>query len=212
MEETDGPAPSELSRAPDRDVIALARQGREDAYRQILQRYQRPVFALIRRLVRHRELAEELTQDTFTKAFAALDSFRPDHKFSPWILRIANNTAVEHLRQKQLETVPLEITPQGTPSGRVRVRTIRSATPLTPTPAPRDLRQVRPALEQAMRHLRSKDRRCVRLRYLEERSYENIAEIMDLPLGSVKTCLHRARKELNALLAPLRGLSRPITP
>lgn len=212
MEQAEGPSSSDLSSASDQDVIALARQGREDAYRQLLNRYQRVVFGLIRRLVRHAELAEELTQDTFTKAFSALDGFRPGHKFSPWILRIANNTAVEHLRQKQLETVALEITPESTPSGPVRVRAIRSATPLTPTPTPGDLLQLRPALEKAIRHLRSKDRRCVRLRYLEERSYDDIAEIMNLPLGSVKTCLHRARKELNALLAPLRDLSRPITP
>ena len=103
--------PPPLSDASDQEVVALARERREDAYRELLRRYQNPVFKLIQHLVHDRALAEDLTQDTFVKLVQSLDRYDPKRKFSAWIFRIANNTALNHLRRKQLDTLALDGSP-----------------------------------------------------------------------------------------------------
>src|SRR3970040_2113680 len=81
--------------ATDQEVVERARGGEERAYRELLHRYQGPVFSLIYRMVRDRELAEDLAQETFVKVLHALDSYRPEHKLSSWIFKIANNAAID---------------------------------------------------------------------------------------------------------------------
>jgi RNA polymerase sigma factor (sigma-70 family) len=87
-------APQGIQALVDQEVVALARSGSEAAYRELLRRYERPIFSLIFRMVRDRELSEDLSQETFVKALNALDSYRPEFKFSSWIFKIANNTAI----------------------------------------------------------------------------------------------------------------------
>ena len=93
----------EWARLTDQEVVLLARGGREAAYRELVRRYERPVFALLYRMVRDRELAEDLAQETFVKALNAIDSYRPEFKFSSWIFKIANNAAIDHLRRRELD-------------------------------------------------------------------------------------------------------------
>jgi RNA polymerase sigma-70 factor (ECF subfamily) len=110
---------SGLSAATDQEVVELARKGEEVAYRELLRRYQRPVFSLIYRMVRDRELAEDLAQETFVKVLNALDRYRPEYKFSSWVFKIANNASIDHLRRKELDTLSLEGGPVATPPERV---------------------------------------------------------------------------------------------
>ncbi|HET9038469.1 MAG TPA: sigma-70 family RNA polymerase sigma factor, partial [Myxococcaceae bacterium] len=84
----------------DQEVVLRARSGQEAAYRELIRRYERPVFALVFRMVRDRELAEDLSQETFVKALNAIESYRPEFKFSSWIFKIANNAAIDHLRRR----------------------------------------------------------------------------------------------------------------
>ena len=84
----------DLANATDQDVVSWAREGHEAAYRELVRRYQRPVFSLVYRMVRDRELAEDLTQETFIKVLNAIDRYRPEFKFSSWIFKIANNALV----------------------------------------------------------------------------------------------------------------------
>ena len=84
----------------DQEVVRHAVIGREAAYRELISRYQRPVYSLIFRMVRNRELAEDLAQDTFVKVLNAIESYRPEYKFSSWIFKIANNAAIDHLRRR----------------------------------------------------------------------------------------------------------------
>ena len=92
----------------------MARAGREAAYRELIRRYERPIFALLFRMVRDRELAEDLSQETFIKALNAIESYRPEFKFSSWIFKIANNSAIDHLRRRELDTLSLEESDGGT--------------------------------------------------------------------------------------------------
>jgi hypothetical protein len=95
----------------DQDVVLRARSGQETAYRELIRRYERPVFALLFRMVRDRELAEDLAQETFVKALNAIESYRPEFKFSSWIFKIANNAAIDHLRRRELDTLSLDGSP-----------------------------------------------------------------------------------------------------
>ena len=104
-------APFDYTQADDRELASLATQGREPAFRELLSRYERPVFSLVFRMVRDRELAEDLTQETFVKALNAVESYRPEFKFSSWIFKIANNAAIDHLRRRELQTLSLEGSP-----------------------------------------------------------------------------------------------------
>src|SRR5437868_14473389 len=103
--------PLELTSTTDQDVIRWAREGHERAYRELVRRYERPIFALLFRMVRDRELAEDLAQETFVKALNAIDSYRPEFKFSSWIFKIGNNAAIDHLRRRELDTLSLDGSP-----------------------------------------------------------------------------------------------------
>ena len=82
--------------------------GSEDAFAELVHRFQRPVFSLIVRMVRDRGVAEDLAQEVFIKAYRALDTFDPKRKVSSWLFKIAHNATIDHLRRRRLETVPLE--------------------------------------------------------------------------------------------------------
>ncbi len=194
----------EYATLSDQEVVARAREGREPAYRELIRRYERPVFSLIFRMVRDRELAEDLAQETFVKALNAVESYRPEFKFSSWIFKIANNAAIDHLRRRELQTLSLEgapnaVTPEAIEATALQLRD-RLETPLEELEA----RELGGQIESAIARLRPEYRSCILLRHVEGRAYEEIAEILDLPLGTVKTYIHRARNELRASLAHLR--------
>jgi RNA polymerase sigma-70 factor (ECF subfamily) len=197
-------APASWATLTDQEVVARARAGEERAYRDLVRRYERPLFSLIYRMVRDRELAEDLAQETFVKAMNALDSYRPEFKFSSWIFKIANNAAIDHLRRRELDTLSLEGSPHAATPDAVEATALqigdRGETPLDVVEA----KELGGEIEQAIARLRPEYRSCILLRHVEGRAYEEIAEILDLPLGTVKTYIHRARNELRGYLAHLR--------
>ncbi|HET6578448.1 MAG TPA: sigma-70 family RNA polymerase sigma factor [Gemmatimonadales bacterium] len=194
----------EWARLSDQEVVLLARAGREAAYRELIRRYERPIFALVFRMVRDRELAEDLSQETFIKALNAIGSYRPEFKFSSWIFKIANNAAIDHLRRRELDTLSLDGSPHAETPEAMQATALqigaRQESPLEAVEA----RELGGAIEVAIAQLRPEYRSCILLRHVEGRAYEEIAEILDLPLGTVKTYIHRARNELRQLLAHLK--------
>jgi RNA polymerase sigma-70 factor (ECF subfamily) len=198
---TDAP---EWARLTDQDVVLLARSGREAAYRELIRRYERPVFALLFRMVRDRELAEDLSQETFIKALNAIESYRPEFKFSSWIFKIANNAAIDHLRRRELDTLSLDGSPHAETPEAMQATALqigaRQESPLDTVEA----KELGSEIEAAIGRLRPEYRSCILLRHVEGRAYEEIAEILDLPLGTVKTYIHRARNELRVALAHLK--------
>src|ERR671937_3322713 len=105
------PLTLDLTNLPDADVAALAKQGREAAFRELVRRYERPVFSLVYRMVRDRETAEDLAQETFIKVLNPLEKYRPEFKFSSWLFKIANNVAIGHLRRRQIDTISMDGAP-----------------------------------------------------------------------------------------------------
>lgn len=197
-------APQGIQALTDQEVVALARSGSEAAYRELLRRYERPIFSLIFRMVRDRELSEDLSQETFVKALNALDSYRPEFKFSSWIFKIANNAAIDHLRRRELDTLSLEGSPHASTPDAIEATALqigaRQESPLDTVEA----KELGKQIETAIGKLRPEYRACILLRHVDGRPYEEIAEILGLPLGTVKTYIHRARNELREALGHLR--------
>lgn len=193
-----------LAGRSDQEIVALARTGDERAYRELIRRYERPIFSLIFRMVRDRELAEDLAQETFIKALNALDSYRPEYKFSSWIFKIANNAAIDHLRRRELDTLSLEGSPHAETPEAVEATALQIGSRGESALDYVEARELGGAIEAAIERLRPEYRSCILLRHVEGRAYEEIAEILGLPLGTVKTYIHRARNELRDALAHLR--------
>ncbi|MEX2468089.1 MAG: sigma-70 family RNA polymerase sigma factor [Gemmatimonadota bacterium] len=187
----------------DRKLAALAARGREPAFRELLQRYERPVFSLVYRMVRDRTLAEDLAQEAFVRAFNAISSYKPSYKFSNWILKIANNHTIDYLRKRKLDTVSIDGSPHASTSEEAsRTRLVIASEDESPQEYVEN-RELGGQIEEAIGTLREEYRTAILLRHVEGYAYEEIAEIMDVPLGTVKTYIHRARGELKERLAHL---------
>jgi len=180
----------------DARLVEQALAGSQDAYRALVERHSRAVLTLVTRLVRDQGVAEELSQDAFVKAFGALRSFDSSYKFSNWILRIAHNVAIDYLRKARPPIVSID----DEVSGRETADALADAR--EPSAFDRAVRRdFKDDLEAALAKLRPEFRRLVVMRYLEDLSYEDISEVVGLPLGTVKSHLHRARAALGRLLA-----------
>lgn len=195
--------PADFSSVSDQELVQWVRAGREDAVRDLLRRYQDPIFKFLYLKVQDREQAEDLTQDTFVKVLDSLDTYRGDGKLSSWITKIANRVALDYFRtrlreRETLQRAPLEITP-GRLAGMGNPLDFRSDT----SPRQRVLRELGPALEKAVGRLRTVYRLCIVLKHFENQSYEEIAKALDVPVGTVGTYLHRARTELKRELHAL---------
>ena len=167
-------------------------KGRPEACEEIVRRYERPIYGLIARMVRDEAQAEDLTQDTFLKMFRALARYDPTLRFSSWLFRIAHNTAIDYLRQRRL----LIATPIDDPDD--------ESDPLQELPDPSAISPERSAerselaaaVDRALDRVRPDYRAVLVLRYQEGLEYQDIADVLGVPLGTVKTFLHRARRDL----------------
>jgi RNA polymerase sigma-70 factor (ECF subfamily) len=145
-------------------------------------------------MVRDPALAEDLAQDTFVKVFTHLAAYDARYRFTSWILKIAHNTAIDYLRRPRV-VMPLAESEDG--------ETLDSLAPATSETDPAmaaEHQDLARALDKAIDRLRPEYREVVVLRYQEELGYEEIAELLALPLGTVKSYLHRARAELAGLM------------
>jgi RNA polymerase sigma-70 factor, ECF subfamily len=190
----------DLTNLPDADVVALARKGREAAYRELIRRYERPVFSLIFRMVRDRETSEDLAQDTFIKVLNNVDRYRAEFKFSSWLFKIANNVAIDYLRKRQIDTVSIDGSPHAATAAEVEATRFDVVARQESALDELEARELGGAIERAIAALRPEYRSCILLRHVEGRSYEEIAATLDLPLGTVKTYIHRARHQLRDAL------------
>ncbi len=183
--------------ADDVKLVERALAGSEEAYRLLLRRYQRPILGLLCRMVRDPALAEDLAQEVFVKAFRALDSFDRSRKFSSWLFKIAHNTAIDQLRRRELDTLPLETPDPDSADLLALLPDDRAEDPV----AAAERRQLATAIEHGIEQLRPSYREVLLLRFEQGLAYEEIADVTGLPLGTVKTHLFRARKALARWLA-----------
>ena len=172
--------------------------GEEDVYGVIVQRYQSRIVAHVSRMIGSREEGLDLSQEIFLKVFQALDRYNPEYKFSTWLFRIAGNAAIDFLRKRRPRTIPLETAaPDG--SERASSPEYKSAE-LDPYATLRNTERGR-AIMAAIAELPADFRELITLRHFSGLSYEEIAEIKEMPLGTVKNKLFRARAVLKDRLS-----------
>jgi RNA polymerase sigma-70 factor (ECF subfamily) len=186
----------------DAELVASAIEGSQEAFRELVVRFERPVYSLVARMVQDTATAEDLAQETFVKAYRSLRSYDPARKLSSWLFKIAHNTTIDHLRRNVPETVPLEA-PQDREEGRGGLAAVLADGSVEDPAAAAERRDMARSLERAIARLRPEYRESVVLFYIEGASYQDICEATGLPLGTVKTNLHRARKELAQEMASM---------
>jgi len=179
--------------APSDETLAeRAQSGAPEPFSELVRRFQRPVYSLLVRLVRDRGLAEDLAQEAFVRAWRKISSYDTSRPFRSWMFKIAHNLAIDELRRRQLETVPIE---EPESDGLDLLGRLHDQTAQDPGERLDRVRALE-HLEEALSRLRPAYREVILLRFREGLAYEEIAEIMELPLGTVKTHIFRARKEL----------------
>jgi RNA polymerase sigma-70 factor (ECF subfamily) len=175
----------------DTDLVARAAAGEGDCFDVLVERYHRPIANFIFRMVSNYETSLDLTQEVFIKVYGSLGRYNPEFKFSTWIYKIASNTAIDYLRKQSVTTSPLylvsgndeefelPIPAKGPSPERALERTERSA-----------------QIEEAISKLPHRYRELIVLRHVSELSYDEIAEVTGLPLGTVKNRIFRAREAM----------------
>ena len=191
-------APESRSGPPDEEIVRRVLSGEEELFETLVRRYQARVLGHVSRMVGSREHALDLSQEIFLKVFQALDRYNPEYKFSTWLFRIAGNAAIDHLRRRRPRTVPLEVPPQEG-SGKLSPSEYRSFD-LDPYGHLRNT-QRGTAIARAIAALPPEFRELITLRHFTGLSYEEIAEIKEMPLGTVKNKLFRARAVLKERLS-----------
>ena len=177
-------------------LIEKALAGDDKAFAEILKRYRLPLYHLIFKMVHNKEEAEDLVQEAFIKAFRALGSFNEEYAFSTWLYKIAVNNCIDYLRKKRLQTFSYD-KPMDMKDGTLR----REYADYEPTPDNQLLSAEKSKfINQAIDELPPKYRTVIVLRHREEYSYEDIAEKLHLPLGTVKARIFRAREMLKRKL------------
>ena len=173
----------------ERDLIARCKAGDEAAFTQLVEHYQNLVFGLISRTVRDRARVEDLAQDVFLRVYRGLPGFRGDAHLSTWIYRITANACAQERQGRGVREISLDEKIEGRP--------LRQ--PASVDAAFGDI-ELRDRLEKALARLPARYRLLIAGHYLKEVRYEDLAEALELPLGTVKTHLHRAKRILRRLL------------
>lgn len=173
-----------------RKAVDLADQ---KAYSELLAEYREPIYFMLLKMVNNKDDADDLTIETFGKAFKNLPAFKPDFAFSTWLFRIATNAGIDHLRKKRLRTTSIDNTFTDGDGDEIRID-IKS---FDPDPEQELItRQKATMLREFIDKLKPRYKNLIELRYYEQLSYEEIAEKLEIPLGTVKAQLFRARELL----------------
>ncbi len=180
------------------ELIARARRGEDEAFRLIFDRYGRPIISFIYDMVGRRDLAEELAQETFVRAYKNLKALRDDTKLSTWLFGIAKNVARESLRYKHRETDKVAIDDD---------RVIELSDGKLPPDRQLLDKELNGVIRDALGALDEDKRLVFTLKIFQQRSYEEIAEITGSSIPKLKTDLHRARAEMRRRIQPYLGAS-----
>jgi RNA polymerase sigma-70 factor (ECF subfamily) len=180
----------------DRKLIHQTLAGNEAAFKKLMEKYRGSVFHLVYKMIENREEAEDIVQETFIKAYRALASFNEEFAFSTWLFKIATNHCIDVLRKRKLQTYSLDA-PLQMKDGDVK-REYADET-YSPEQSVMDLEH-RHLILQAIEELPEKYRTVIHMRHKEDRSYEEISEILGIPIGTVKARIFRAREMLKKRL------------
>ena len=181
----------------DLELVNKAKEGDQVAYGKLMGRYKESVYYMILKMVHNRDDADDLTMVAFSKAFHNLANYSADFAFSTWLFRIATNNCIDFIRKKKLQTTSIDQTSTTDDGESVPIAVKDKA--MTPEESIiKDQRATK--IREVIQELSPKYRQLIELRYFEELSYEEIADKLDLPLGTVKAQLFRAKDMLYNLM------------
>jgi RNA polymerase sigma-70 factor, ECF subfamily len=191
---------AKIAQLGDGELVQAAVAGREASFEELVRRYQRPIAAYVYRMVGDYDAALDLTQEVFIKVYNSLSRYRAEFKFSTWIYKIAHNAAIDHLRRHAVREQSITTSVDGDR----REVTIESRR-LTPEQES-ERKERRSEIESVVQLLPSSYRELIVLRHSHDLSYDEMAEVTGLPLGTVKNRLFRAREAMRDLLVQ-RGIN-----
>ena len=207
---TTEPKASPDARDPDLDLVEAYRRGTGSAFDVLVRRHEAQILRLCSRILTDADAALDAAQETFVKAWRALAQFHGDARFSTWLTRIAINQCRNELRRRRTvkHTQPLSL--DATAAGGDTPRRDLVASPGPDPYAAARGHEVEEALRVALSEIDAEAREVILLRDAEDLSYEEIASILEVPVGTIRSRLHRARSEVHRRLAPV--LSEPPDP
>ncbi len=175
-------------------LVQLAVKGDQKAYAELMGRYRDAIYFMLLKMVNNKSDAEDLTIEAFGKAFKNIQQYSPNYAFSTWLFKIASNNCIDYLRKKRNNIISLDGTHLNEEKENERTIHIKDE---TPDPEEGLIRQQKAVLMRTVvKKLKPRYRTLIELRYFKEFSYEEIAVELDLPLGTVKAQLFRARELL----------------
>ncbi len=177
----------------DLKVVERAKKGDEAAFAQLMDQYREPVFYMLLKMVKNNNDAEDLTIEAFGKAFNRIQQYSPNYAFSTWLFKIASNNCIDFIRKKRIHLTSMDHAYSNSDGESVKID-VESGTmdPEETIMKQQKIKMMRKVVEQ----LKPRYRDLIKKRYFEELSYEEIADEMELPLGTVKAQLFRAREFL----------------
>ncbi len=178
------------------DICDGPPQKRDQAYKRLLLKYRGQIFSLILKIIHNQNEVEDLVQETFSKAFNSIKNFNKEYAFSTWLYRIATNSSIDYLRKRRLKTFSID-NPISSKDDEYTIEIPDTSD----DPGKNLIQSQRDALvREAIKSLPPKYQKVIEMRHLKERTYEEISTELDLPLGTVKAHIFRAREMLYKML------------
>src|SRR5436309_1455709 len=190
-----------VQKLTDGELIVNAVGGRVDGFEELVRRYQRPITSYVFRMLGDYDWALDVTQEVFIKVYNSLSKYSPEYKFTTWLYRIAHNAAIDHMRRNSVTAQSIEAE-NADGSYQIQIE--------SPGPTPeqdQERSEWRTEIDSVVRCLSPAYRDLILLRHSRDLSYDEIAEVTGLPLGTVKNRLFRAREAMRDLLMQ-RGITR----
>ncbi|MFH2034791.1 MAG: sigma-70 family RNA polymerase sigma factor [Candidatus Zixiibacteriota bacterium] len=185
-----------MAKTEDKVLIENALGGDQTAYRELMNRHKTAIYHIIYRIVRDSEIAADLVQETFMKAFTSLAGYRSEYRFSTWLYRIGANCAIDHLRKQRIKTLSLNAASDSVDGQ------LEYDIPDNSYNPEKDLvnREQKVSIADAIDSLPEKYKIVINYRHRDNKSYDEIADALSIPIGTVKARIFRARELLKKKL------------
>lgn len=181
----------------DYELVQRALKNEEDAYEKLMSRYKDSIYFMLLKMVNNKADAEDLTLEAFGKAFMRLEQYSPKYAFSTWLFRIASNNCIDHLRKKKMKTTSIDQSEDDE-----GIATIFLTSPNLNPEQEAIRKQKMKMMRELVEKLKPQYKMLIELRYFQDLSYDEIAVKLEIPLGTVKAQLFRARTVLKDIIKP----------
>lgn len=181
----------------DYELVQRALKNEEDAYEKLMSRYKDSIYFMLLKMVNNKADAEDLTLEAFGKAFMRLEQYSPKYAFSTWLFRIASNNCIDHLRKKKMKTTSIDQSEDDEGIATIFL-TSTNLNPEQEAIRKQKMKMMRELVEK----LKPQYKMLIELRYFQDLSYDEIAVKLEIPLGTVKAQLFRARTVLKDIIKP----------